>query len=73
VQRKGINPAKVVFVYVFNACGRLSNLQASRKIHEDIIAWGVEWDVFVGIVFTSMYAKYRSLKNARQVFDRMPK
>jgi pentatricopeptide repeat protein len=73
MRRAGINPEKLVFISVINACGRLSDLQAGRKIHEDIIAGGLESDVIVGTALTSMYAKCGSVKNARQVFDRMPK
>jgi pentatricopeptide repeat protein len=40
MQRAGINPDKLVFLSVIKACGSLSDLQAGRKIHEDIIARG---------------------------------
>jgi pentatricopeptide repeat protein len=72
MQRAGIEPDKLVFISVINACGSLSDLQAGRKIHEDIIARGFESDVFVGTALASMYVKCGSLENARQVFDRMP-
>jgi len=68
-----INPIKFVIIYVINASGSLSNLQAGMKIHEDIIPRGFEYDVFVSTVLTSMYAKCRSIENACQVFERIPK
>jgi len=72
MQRAGIEPDKLVFLSVIKACGSLSDLQAGRKVHEDIIGAGFESDVFVGNALTSMYAKCGSLQNARQVFERMP-
>nr|ABR17838.1 unknown [Picea sitchensis] len=73
MQRTGINPDKLVFLSVIKACGSQSDLQAGRKVHEDIIARGFESDVIVGTALASMYTKCGSLENARQVFDRMPK
>eukprot|EP00253_Pinus_taeda_P013972 PITA_13972 len=73
MQRDGIKPDKSVLIYVINACGSLSDLQAGRKIHEYVLATRFKSDVFVGTALASMYVKCGSLEIARQVFDRMPK
>jgi pentatricopeptide repeat protein len=72
MRRAGIEPEKLVFIYVINACCSLSALKTGMEIHQDIIARGFESDVFVGTALTSMYVKCGNLENARQMFDRMP-
>jgi pentatricopeptide repeat protein len=72
MQGSGIELDESVFISVINACGSLLDLQAGKKVHEDIIARGFESNASVGNALASMYVKCRSLKNARQVFDQMP-
>jgi len=41
MQCAGINPIKLVIIYVINASGNLSYLQEGMKIHKDIIPRGL--------------------------------
>jgi pentatricopeptide repeat protein len=72
MQRAGIEPDKLVYISLIHACRGLLALEVGREIHQDIIARGLESDVFLGTALALMYAKCGSLENARQVFDRMP-
>ncbi|XP_057868278.2 pentatricopeptide repeat-containing protein At5g48910 isoform X2 [Cryptomeria japonica] len=72
MQRKGVEPNQFTFPSVLPACGVLGILERGRKIHEDVVRGGFEGDVFVGNALVDMYGKCGSMKDARQVFDKMP-
>jgi len=59
------------FPSLLEACTSLLNLQVGIEIHGDIVRTGYISDVFVVDSLTSMYAKYESVEDARQVFEKM--
>eukprot|EP01018_Ginkgo_biloba_P009819 Gb_14458 [translate_table: standard] len=73
MQCAGIRPDQFAFASVLPACAKLAALEDGKEIHKDIIRSGFQSDIFVGNGLVDMYAKCRSLKNARDVFDKMPR
>eukprot|EP01018_Ginkgo_biloba_P000319 Gb_38245 [translate_table: standard] len=69
MQRMGIQPDQFTFASVLPACIDLSDL---KDVHEEIIRRDRLSDVFVGSALVDMYAKFGSIENARQVFDKIP-
>ncbi|KAG9439565.1 hypothetical protein H6P81_019730 [Aristolochia fimbriata] len=67
----GLLPDKFTFPYVIKACCGLSAIQVGRMVHMTIRGMGLEEDVFVGSALIKMYADNDSIKEARQVFDKM--
>eukprot|EP01018_Ginkgo_biloba_P014303 Gb_06899 [translate_table: standard] len=73
MQGLGIQADNFTFPFVLKACADLSALQEGKEIHYHIVKSGFEYDVYVGNALIDMYAKCASIKDARQVFDRMSK
>ncbi|KAJ7231026.1 hypothetical protein O6H91_Y458200 [Diphasiastrum complanatum] len=71
MQKTGIAPDKVMFVFVLKACASMSALAQGKQLHTQIIESGLELDVFVGSALVDMYAKCGSIEHARQVFNNM--
>eukprot|EP01018_Ginkgo_biloba_P037432 Gb_29874 [translate_table: standard] len=71
MQQAGIEPNNFTFSFVLKACASLSALQEGKEIHCHVLITGFETNVYVGTALIDMYAKCRSVENARQVFDRM--
>ncbi|XP_057843931.2 putative pentatricopeptide repeat-containing protein At1g68930 isoform X2 [Cryptomeria japonica] len=61
------------FGSVLNACGSILSLDLGKQVHAYAIATAFESDVFVGSALVDMYGKCKSIEDARQVFDEMPK
>eukprot|EP01018_Ginkgo_biloba_P037444 Gb_29868 [translate_table: standard] len=71
MQWAGIRPDNFTISFALKACSSLSSLQKGKKIHYHIVRNGFESHVFVGTALIDMYAKCRSIEDARQVFDKM--
>eukprot|EP01018_Ginkgo_biloba_P001238 Gb_28665 [translate_table: standard] len=69
MHKTDIEPSQFTFASVLPAC---ANLAALKKVHEEIITYGFQSNVFVGNVLVNMYGKCKSIENARIVFDKMP-
>jgi pentatricopeptide repeat protein len=72
MQKEGVQPGRVTFVAVLNACASILALEEGRCAHEQIIQRGCESDVFVGNSLIDMYAKCGSIADAENVFNKMP-
>eukprot|EP01018_Ginkgo_biloba_P032090 Gb_22770 [translate_table: standard] len=72
MQQSGIQPNQFTFASVLSACANVAALEQGKKIHEEILRSQFQSNVFVGNALLDMYAKCGSIKNARNVFDRMP-
>jgi pentatricopeptide repeat protein len=57
---------------VLPACANLLALQQGKEIHNYIIHFGFESDVFVGSALVDMYAKCGEIDIAQQLFSKMP-
>eukprot|EP01018_Ginkgo_biloba_P009799 Gb_07723 [translate_table: standard] len=73
MQRAGIQPDQFAFASVLPACANLAALEQGKGIHDDIIRYGFESNLFVGTALVDMYVKCGSIKHAREVFDKMPR
>lgn len=71
MQLAGMKPDPVTMVSLLSACTHLGALQQGKRIHSYIIRSGFTICVFLGTALIDMYAKCGSIKNAKQVFDRM--
>eukprot|EP01018_Ginkgo_biloba_P002566 Gb_33727 [translate_table: standard] len=69
MQRSGTQPDQFTFSSVLPACADLATL---KEVHEEIIRRGCQSDAFVASALVDMYAKCRSIANARRVFDKIP-
>lgn len=61
-----------IFVAVLNACATAGDLVAGRDVHAHILASAVKPDLFVLNCLVDMYAKCKSLEDARGVFENLP-
>ncbi|XP_038977022.1 pentatricopeptide repeat-containing protein At1g15510, chloroplastic-like [Phoenix dactylifera] len=68
----GIEPNKVTIMSLISACGQLRALDKGRRLHLRIIENGMERDADVANSIMNMYAKCGSMRNAAEVFERMP-
>eukprot|EP01018_Ginkgo_biloba_P013190 Gb_32456 [translate_table: standard] len=71
MQLAGVKPNPNTFSSVLSACGNLAALEQGMEIHEEIIKFGFQSDVFVENALVDMYAKCGSIKMARKLFDKM--
>jgi pentatricopeptide repeat protein len=65
----GTKPDAVTVTSVLPACAHLDALQQGKDIHDYIKRSGFDSDVFVNNALIGMYAKCRSIEDARRVFD----
>eukprot|EP01018_Ginkgo_biloba_P033672 Gb_37465 [translate_table: standard] len=73
MQAAGEKPNSVTIASILPACANLVALHQGKEIHCYTIRNRFESDVFAGTAIIDMYAKCGSIKNARQVFDKMPR
>eukprot|EP01018_Ginkgo_biloba_P011198 Gb_27463 [translate_table: standard] len=73
MQRSDIQSNQFTFASVLPACASLAVMEQGVNIHEEIIRTGFQSDIFVANALVDMYAKCGNMKNARNVFDKMPK
>eukprot|EP01018_Ginkgo_biloba_P026248 Gb_03927 [translate_table: standard] len=71
MQLTNVKPNPDTFACILSACANVAALNAAKELHEDTIRSGFQYDVFVGSALVDMYAKCGSIKNARDVFDKM--
>lgn len=66
-------PDRITLSNVLKACASLQMLKHGKWTHNYIIKQKLEADVFVGSTLVDMYAKCGSIKDAWQVFNKMPR
>ncbi|XP_057828968.1 uncharacterized protein LOC131040127 [Cryptomeria japonica] len=71
MQSMGMQPDNFTFPFVLKACGSLIDLKRGKEVHSKIVKMGLDYNVYVGSALVDMYAKCQSLKDARQIFDKM--
>ncbi|KAJ7570773.1 hypothetical protein O6H91_01G134800 [Diphasiastrum complanatum] len=69
MQLHHIEPDKVTFVGVLNACASIAALEEGRYIHLQILRNGFELDDFVRSALVDMYAKCDSIEEACRSFN----
>lgn len=73
MQRAGVGPNRVTYMSILNACSSAAALDWGKRIHLQVIEAGLATDTHVGNTLVNMYSTCGSVKDARQVFDRMTK
>lgn len=66
-----MQPNKVTYVCILNACCKPEALQWGIEIHRHVVRNRVHLDAGLGSALVQMYAKCGNIKEARQVFDGM--
>jgi pentatricopeptide repeat protein len=72
MQAEGVEPDRVTFVGLLNACASLAALEQGKQVHDQVTQRGYDTDVFVGNNIVHMYAKCGSIEDAQRFFDKMP-
>ncbi|XP_027338755.1 putative pentatricopeptide repeat-containing protein At3g08820 [Abrus precatorius] len=73
MREAGFVPDNFTFPFVLKACARLSHFHVGLKLHSLVIRTGFDCDVFVKTGLVCLYSKCGYLKDARKVFDDIPK
>ena len=73
MQQEGLKPDAITYLSLLNPCASPGALEWVKEVHTQAIKGGLESDVRVGNAFVNMYAKCGSIKDARQLFDKMVK
>ncbi|KAI4350448.1 hypothetical protein L6164_004903 [Bauhinia variegata] len=68
-----LQPNRSTFPCTIKSCSALGDLHAGKQIHQQAIVFGFESDVFVSSALIDMYSKCGELKDARTLFDEIPK
>ncbi|KAL3675360.1 hypothetical protein R1sor_025308 [Riccia sorocarpa] len=66
-----VEPDRLTFVSVLNACARLKALSQGRRVHELMTCSSYHLNIYVWNALIDMYGKCGSLEEARQVFDKV--
>ncbi|KAJ7542712.1 hypothetical protein O6H91_09G007900 [Diphasiastrum complanatum] len=69
MQMERVQPDRVTFVSILDACGELASLEVGKSIHSKVIHKGLERDVVVGTALLNMYRKCGCLEDARKTFN----
>ncbi|KAL5702324.1 choline-phosphate cytidylyltransferase [Ranunculus cassubicifolius] len=73
MKRSGFQPDSVTFTTAISACTRLSDLNRGKKVHEDLLQSGYDFDAYISSALVDMYGKLGCLDMARTVFDQIPR
>lgn len=71
MQFGGIRPSEFTFVGALNACSNLSVLREGMQVHGYLLKLGYGFQIFIRSALVDMYAKCRSIDDARTEFDRL--
>ncbi|KAJ7544282.1 hypothetical protein O6H91_09G072500 [Diphasiastrum complanatum] len=66
-----VNPDRVTYLAVLNACASIGALKDGRRINLEIVENGYECDDFVTSCLVDMYAKCGSIEEAFRLFQKM--
>lgn len=68
----GVKPNHVTVTGLLPACGFTGSIQRGREIHGLIYRMGLDINIFVATALVDMYSKCGCVKNAQNVFERIP-
>jgi pentatricopeptide repeat protein len=72
MQVAGLKPNSKAFASVIPSCANLVLMEQGKKIHEEVIRNGFQYDIVVANALVDMYGKCGSIDDARNIFDKMP-
>eukprot|EP00250_Pteridium_aquilinum_P020621 c24888_g1_i1 orf=525-3071(-) len=67
-----IEPDRITFVCILNACSNLALLEKGIEVHASIVAQSLESNIVVATALINMYGKCGRLLYAANVFNHMP-
>lgn len=70
--QKGLEPDRVTFISLIQACSTIVALEYGKSLHAQIIDKGYESDSHIGSTLISMYAYCGSLDKANTLLQRLP-
>ncbi|KAL5994781.1 hypothetical protein ACLOJK_024836 [Asimina triloba] len=73
MQSHNVVPNEVTIVSALPACARLAALRPGKEIHQFIIRHGLDFCDFTSNALIDMYSRCGLIRQARRVFDTMPK
>ncbi|KAH7332132.1 hypothetical protein KP509_20G069700 [Ceratopteris richardii] len=73
MQQEGIQPDRILFISVLQACSAVLGLNQGKVIHTNILDQGLELDNMVGSAIVEMYLKCGSFQFAQRIFAEMPR
>ena len=68
----GIKPNQVTVTGLLPACGLMGSIHRGKELHGLIYRMGLDMNVFVATALIDMYSKCGTVKDAWDVFDRIP-
>lgn len=71
MRNEGVIPDKFMFTNVINACANLRLLESGKQVHADLLKCGIKTDIILANTLIDMYAKCGSVRQARELFDKM--
>eukprot|EP01018_Ginkgo_biloba_P031528 Gb_16955 [translate_table: standard] len=71
MDQRGIWANLDVYASLLRACIQMKSMKEGKYVHNHMIRTGFDKDMFLGNNLVIMYAKCRSLDDARDVFDKM--
>ncbi|KAL3524636.1 hypothetical protein ACH5RR_013008 [Cinchona calisaya] len=72
LKQNGLEPNNLTFPFIAKACANLSNLKHSQMVHNHMLKSPYYFDKYVQTGLVDMYVKCDQVKDAYEVFDRMP-
>jgi len=70
--RLGIQPDNFTFPFIIKACSCLRHFEFGIQVHQDVVKFGYQSQVFISNSLITMYGKCDKYELSRQVFDEMP-
>eukprot|EP01018_Ginkgo_biloba_P015301 Gb_10775 [translate_table: standard] len=71
MNQRGMHLNPDTYASLIQACANLKSLSVGRKVHAHMLQNGIQENIFVSNKLVVMYANCSSLRDARQVFDKM--
>ena len=73
MQKEGISPNEVTFIFILKACGSIGAIDNGKKIHDEIVSgcW-LEKSVVLGTTLVDMYIKCGVLSKAQEILKELP-
>lgn len=68
----GVTTDEITFACVLKACGKMGAIDKGKSVHIEILERGLEACRLLGNALVDMYVKCGGLKNALQLFNRLP-
>uniref|UniRef100_A0A7N0THV1 Pentatricopeptide repeat-containing protein n=1 Tax=Kalanchoe fedtschenkoi TaxID=63787 RepID=A0A7N0THV1_KALFE len=71
MKKNGVQPDEFTYTSILSACASLGYLPVGHQMHTHLIKKKLDSNLFVGNALVDMYAKFGSLEDAKQQFERI--